>query len=109
MTNRKYFDLSYRLDRENRHLIWYTDDQDGVIVDSDVRVPTFENADALRIYAQNRGLTVQVDEGGLFDLDAIARWLENPNTLSIDCSNVLNAWNLFDDVAHCVCGVFDVD
>jgi hypothetical protein len=103
---RQYFNLWYRLNCSNRYLIWYTDECDGVIVDHDAHVPTFENADTLQTYAQRHRLSVQIMDGILFDLDAIAKWLADP-TLPIDCRNFLNAWNLFADVARSAGGAFD--
>jgi len=109
MTSRQFFNLWYRLDSEDRQLIWFTDDEDGVLVDSEAHIPSFGKLEALTAYAQNRSLTVDVKEGVLFDLDATSRWLEAPDALSIDCVNTLNAWNLFADVARSVGGLFDVE
>src|SRR5262249_21041764 len=109
MTGRQFFNLWYRLDSEDRQLIWFADDEDGVLVDPEAQVPSFATLEALQEYAQNGDLTVDVKEGVLFDLDATSRWLDAPDTLSIDCVNTLNAWNLFADVARSVGGLFDVE
>ena len=107
LMTRQYFDLWYRLDSEDGHLIWYTDDKDGVVVDTESNVPSFRNTEALLGYAQTHGLTIDVGEPILFNLDLAAQWLLAGTSTSVDCGNILNAWNLFDDVARSVGGAFD--
>src|SRR5256885_1037181 len=88
---RQYFACSYRLDSEDRHLIWYTNEHDGVIIDGVSEVPSFKNLDALQTYALNHGWIVNAKEPVLHDLDETARWLEAP-TASVKCVNALCAW-----------------
>src|SRR5882757_7959673 len=105
--DREYFNLWYRLDFEDGHLIWYTDKRDGIVVDSDRGIPTFRSEDALREYAQSQGLRVDMKDSILFDLDLVIQWLIPKTASVIDPSNTLNAWNLFDDVAVSVGGILD--
>lgn len=106
---RQYFALWYRLDHEDGHLIWYTDNKDGVVVDTESKVPSFRNTEALLQYAQTHGLTVDVGEAILFNLDLAAQRPSAGIGASVDCGNILNAWNLFDDVARSVGGAFEVE
>ena len=107
--NRQYFNLWYRLDCKDAHLIWFTDEKDGVFVSLEGRVPSFENTEDLLRYAESRGLSVDVEAAILLDLDTLAEWLKQENVESVDCVSVLNAWNLFDDVSRSLGGAFDAD
>lgn len=109
LMNRQYSNLWYRLDCKDAHLIWFTDERDGVFVDSDRKVPSFKNTEDLLGYAQSRGLSVDVEDASLLDLDTLAEWLKKENVDSVDCVSFLNAWNLFDDVSRSVNGAFDAD
>lgn len=105
-----YFSLWYRLDRIDYYLIWYTNDRDGVVVDSTGLIPTFRDIDSLAIYAENIGLYVEKEEPTLHNLDLLKYWLENPNQATIVCDDFLAIWNLFTDVASSVLDIeFDRD
>lgn len=95
----KYFILWYRLDQVDSYLIWYSNNLDGVVVDSTGPVPTFLEIYRLCAYAGNLGLHLEEEEPILHDLDAVKYWLENPRKTAIKCDCFLVAWNLFGDVA----------
>src|ERR671931_550924 len=107
--SREYFNLWYRIDNNDAHLIWYTDERDGIVVDSDGKIPGFRDTDDLLEYA--KGKTLQVDAEGaiLHDLDVLVEWLKQKESERVDCNNLLAAWNLFEDVSHSVDGGFDPD
>jgi len=109
LMSREYHNLWYRLDDSDAFLIWYTDEKDGVIVDADEKVPSFQNTEDLLSFADSRDLPVSVEAPILHDLDFVAEWLKKEDIEPVDCQNFLAAWNLFDDVSRSVGGSFDAD
>ncbi len=107
--NREYYKLWYRLDGEDAYLIWFTDEKDGVITDSNGKISNFQNTENLVQYAEGQNLSVDVEDAILYNLDAIAEWLMNNESEEVDCSNFIAAWNLFDDISRSVGSNFDGD
>ncbi len=107
--SREYYPFSYLLDGQIAHLIWFSDERDGVFVDADTNVPSFNRIGELSEYSKSRGMSVELADSILLDLDSVSEWLEEETTVSVDCVILLNAWNLFDDVSRSVNGSFDAD
>lgn len=101
--DRNFYILDYRLDGMVSHLIWLSNDTDGVVLDGDGKIPAFRELPELRGFAAHLGLTLQAHEPGSkpVDLDEVKRWLEAPKA-GITCEVFLGSWNLFDDVARSV-------
>ena len=97
-----YFTLLYRLGGSTGYLLWFTDEDDGIVTTPDGRIPSFPTSRALFNYATAQGFTVEGEETSLHDLDAIQAWVNAPKPLPLDCSEILSAWNLFGDVARSV-------
>jgi len=105
----EYFNLWFRLDAHDAHLIWFNGEPDGVIVDANGKVACFLNDEDLLRYASSLNLSVKTEEPNLHDLDSVASWLKTENVETVDCNVFLAAWNLFDDVSRSVGGDFDAD
>ncbi|HAX78565.1 MAG TPA: hypothetical protein DCY88_22715 [Cyanobacteria bacterium UBA11372] len=107
--SKQYFILWYRLDGVNAYLIWYTNDCDGVLVDSG-KVICFKSISLLRRYAEGCGLYIEEEEPIFQELDPVKNWLYNPSKTEINCNIFLSVWNLFIDIASSVQDVaFDRD
>ena len=96
---RTHYKLWYRYNAVDRYLLWYSDEQDG-IVDSDGCIPSFRTESALLAYADSLSVTVEAEAPGLHDLDLVQTWLADPQPHRVDPHGFLNAWNLFGDVAR---------
>jgi hypothetical protein len=96
-----YFPLLYKIEGQRRFLIWVGDEKDSIVVDADDSIPTFDDAFSLRQYAELRQYNLETEEPGLYDLDWVQSWCADENT-PINCSEALNAWNLFADIAASV-------
>jgi hypothetical protein len=97
-----YFPLLYRVEREERFLIWISDDTDLVATGADGNVLSFASVDVLRSYAAEMRWTVENDDNPiLHDLDFIIRWVAAP-VEPVDCVQILNGWNLFKDISTSV-------
>ena len=89
--------VEIRLDGRASYLLWVSgEDQDAVLADGDVAVAFPEPALALR-YAAEQSLPVRSEVPTAFDLDEVAAWLRTDDVP--DPVVVLNAWNIFWDVA----------
>jgi len=97
---RTYFKLLYRLDGVDGLLLWYTNDSDGVTTTADNCVLSFKTEADLLAYSHAHSLVVKQEEPVLHNLDAIAAWLARPQAETIVCSDFLDAWNLFGDIAR---------
>ncbi|BCM90985.1 hypothetical protein IAD21_02848 [Abditibacteriota bacterium] len=109
-----YYRLWYRLDHNDRYLIWYNveevdEDLDGVVLDLNGKIPTFTSLDALSAYAQAEAIPIVEEEPILHNLDAVAEWLkiERRDTADLNCDELLAAWNLFADVSRSIADNFD--
>jgi len=96
----KYFPLLYRLRTEKRYLIWITNEQDSVVVDAAGFVPSFRDLISLRQYADLNHYPLEGDQekAVLHNLDWVARW-SRAHVARVDCAKVLEAWNIFADIA----------
>ena len=96
----EYFSLWYRLDREDRYLIWVTNDEDCLFCDQQSGIPSFHSRSHLEEYAKDKGIYLEKAEPILHDLDRIITWLNAPRAETLDCKDILNTWNLFLDVSN---------
>jgi hypothetical protein len=78
-------------------VIWFTNDHDGLLHDSNGRLLAFSTADAALTHAATLGVMVEPDPSIEYDFDSLARWCEQPSAETIDCSEFLNAWNMLGD------------
>lgn len=96
----QFFRLWYRLDGEDRYLVWLSNAEDRVLIDAAGRVPTFSSQAGLTSYVDKLGITLVDEAPILHDLDHLTRWLAGGSVHAVDCDELLAAWNLFDDVAR---------
>ena len=95
--------LKYRLDGDDRYLLWYEGDPDGVVVDDGGWVLGFADASHLRAWADGNAVAVSDDDTPvLHDLDGVGQWSADPDPNHVDCVAILEAWNLFTDVRSSV-------
>jgi len=104
-----YYLNIYRLAARDHYFIWRLDDIDGVIVDENGAMLTFESCVEAEAYAQSQGIALKEAEPEFYDLDAIVDWITNPDPANVDCSRFNSAWNLFTDVAASTRYAFDTD
>lgn len=96
---KKYYTVWYKLDQEEGYFIWYSNDVDRVIVNKSGHIPIFRDTSMLQAYVVQHHLSLENEEPTLYDLDFIIRWIAEPNQSLLNESALLNAWNLFGDIA----------
>ena len=102
----KYFPLLYRLNTEDRYLIWITNESDRVLTDNGGFILTFKDTKSVQSYAETNDYELEREEPNRHNLDSVARWLKNTG-MPVDCREVLAAWNLFSDIARSIHGDAD--
>jgi|GEM_PF-597888 hypothetical protein len=100
--SRDYYMLKYRWEGDERYLLWYDGDPDGVVVDDEQRVLSFADPMLLRSCAAEKGISVNEEPPGLHDLDRVRQWSAQRDPATLDCGETLSAWNLFIDVRSSV-------
>ena len=100
---RDYFIISFKLDAEKYYCIWYTNDFDGVIVDENGCIEQFASESELHEYCAKNDIALSPSEenNALYDLDTLNKWLKE-DKVDIDCSFMLNMWNIISDVARSI-------
>jgi hypothetical protein len=95
---KQHYILWYRLDENDRYLIWFSDKIDGVVV-RNKQVVTFTSVAGLRSFATQNGIKLAPDEPVVHNFDTVTQWIPDPGQElnSIDC---MNAWNLVKDVVN---------
>src|SRR4051812_19572619 len=82
---RTYYSVRYRLDKQERYLIWFTTADeclDGVVVNQDATIPVFVNEMALLKFAEGCGFKPEESSASsLHNLDVIVRFLKDKRRL----------------------------
>lgn len=94
-----YTACTFRLDGQDRHFLWYAGDPDGVMVGAAGEMATFPSEAALLAFGVTEGVTWPLDFTVFYDFDAVAAWAAQPDPEAIDSVMMLNAWNMFVDIA----------
>lgn len=99
---KKYYTLWFQLNQVDMYSIWYTNDIDGVVINNDGKMLVFLERSRLYDHIKDIGFQLVDEEPILHNLDTINQWTEDPQTITIDCSRFLAAWNLFNDLASSI-------
>ena len=100
----KHYPLHFRLDGNDRYLIWSTDDEgnapDSIHVHADGSLLTFADVSTLLRFADRQSLAVVASKTPvLHDIDASLIWTVGDVSSTLHCNNALNVWNLYTDAA----------
>lgn len=104
--SRTYYIYWYRLDNEDFYLIWFSNEEDGVVIDENGFVPSFSDKNDLKIYAHKIQIEVDVGNPNPTDFDVVQIWLENGGKIK-DYKTFLDVWNLLADISVSTKGDFD--
>jgi hypothetical protein len=107
--SREYYAYWYRLDDKDSFLIWFSNENDGFVVDENGLIPSFVNLSGLQKYANEKQMDVDVENSELLNLDVVQSWLNNSEQKIADYNPFLNAWNLFEDISVSTNGNFDAN
>jgi hypothetical protein len=77
--------------------ISWSNDHDGVAVDGAGSIRLFDSLDSLSRFILAEGLTLTEKDSSFWDFDSVLAWCTDPRP-PVDCSKLLNAWNMLDDI-----------
>lgn len=97
-----HYTVCVRVDGEQRFLLWFTNDVDGVVCDDGI-VRSFASFEDCQNHAQSRGWVVEVGVTH-YDLDAVQQWLRAPLETPVDAALLLDVWNLLEDFLRTIRG-----
>jgi len=94
-----YYIVCFELEQLKRYLLWYSniDDKEQFVLKADGQVLYFDNLQELKQYCVKKDLQMD-DEIVYFTLHRTVDYSE----MDIDCSKVLNLWNIISDFAYTV-------
>ena len=93
----EYFELCIRLQSRTCWLIYFQNDEDGVLVDGEGHVLGFASEASMREHARRQRLRLKPGPR-TFDFDALEQWLRRPMPTA-DCALLYAAWNLLGDIS----------
>jgi hypothetical protein len=102
-----YYPLWVRFQGRLLGLVWQTDSGDAVDADTDAvlvqdgKVAAAGSAGGLRALGVRHGITLEDDDDDPLELDGLGDLLELPPSDEL-CARLLNAWNLYGDIARSV-------
>lgn len=80
------------------HLLYYSNDQDGVVLDAPGKLLWSPSAEELERQANNRKVKLH-DPQPLWDLGALDVWLKSRSTKLPEAAWLYRCWNLLGDIA----------
>jgi len=95
-----YYPIEIHLYSKKYIAFWYTDLQDGVLVDEHNKLIIFRCFEEANMYSSSKHLQVDFTETIKYDFDILGNWLLNPIGQTVDCQGFLNLWNLTIDIAY---------
>jgi hypothetical protein len=107
MTRENYI-CSCRLDKKDYYFIWFSNESDGVYLDSEGSLVVFDDLESLAAYAERQKLLIEDEKPVSYNLEKLEADLSNKR-FEVDCVGFLEAWNLFDDVSRSLEADFDSD
>ncbi|WP_028778855.1 hypothetical protein [Shimazuella kribbensis] len=96
---RCHYIVEFLFEEKKYYCIWYTDDTDGILVESN-KIKYFSTVHELRSYSLSKRLTLE-DEVIKYDINQMIEWLSS-DPRSVDCKMILEFWNIFSDVARSI-------
>ena len=99
MSERSYYICQFYLSKMSYFIIWYSDEQDGLLLDHSGKIASFGTLAHAKTYAKKNGISIIPKPVPVYNFDVISTWCLKPLPDLIKCELFLNTWNMFSDVA----------
>ena len=95
----EYYSLIFIIKKKEYFCIWYSDEKDGFIKESN-QIIFFDNNEQLNEYATSKN--INIEKGiTILNIDNATNWL-SLDQKNIDCKYFLDFWNIITDLANSV-------
>jgi|WetSurMetagenome_2_1015567.scaffolds.fasta_scaffold196556_2 hypothetical protein len=102
MSVRNYYICQFRLNQKDHFIIWFSDEQDGLLLDHNGKFLAWDTLSLAKAYAKKSGISICPEPVDVYDFDAISSWCSEPRISLIHCVHFLNVWNMFSDAASSI-------
>jgi hypothetical protein len=97
MTGSEYWLCEFHLDGRRLHIVWHTNDKDGLVRLASGKIASFGDEGAVHAFCRSSGISLMPNRLGGYDFDAIETWCHRPTAESVDPVAFLNIWNMLED------------
>ena len=102
MTVKQYFPYCYKFNGKHKYLIWYSNGQDGFVLDDNNKMTCVSSRNRLIKFTMENKMHIKWEECGNIDLDKFFIALKNIRTRRASsirtCSILLAGWNFIEDI-----------
>jgi len=103
------FLIKYLFNDINGYCIWVSNEKDRLLCNSNNKILCFPNENSVFNYLSQNNLKLFDNEiNQTYDFQKLEQWI-NSESLSVNCIEILNFWNLFTDVAYTISIKFQGD
>jgi hypothetical protein len=100
--DKHYYICEFRLDGKISYVIWYSGEQDGILMRQENVVIALNSLEYILAYTQEKSISVVDESIPVYDFNFISSWCIQPSPAQIDCKEFLNIWNMFTDLASSI-------
>ena len=93
---RKYYLMKIIYENKRLFVIWYSDNEDGFVVEGH-RLVTFESIDDVKLFAEKNHILLET-EISTYDFSNVIELIDQIND-SKKCCTIINLWHFFSDLA----------
>lgn len=97
MSDKKYYLCEFHLDGRRLYVVWYSNDDDGLLGAHDGKIASSTELDRLRTFCSTNGLTLMPDAPARYDFDSVCAWCKHPVAEAVEPELFLNVWNMLGD------------
>jgi hypothetical protein len=97
VSDKRYYLCEFRLDGRRLYVIWYSNDNDGLVGVSDGKIASSTDERRMNAFCHANNLTLMPEPIVNYDFEKISAWCEHPTAEMVDPVLFLNAWNMLGD------------
>lgn len=97
VSDKRYYLCEFHLDGRRLYVIWYSNDQDGLVGMSDGKIASSTDECRMNAFCHANNLTLMPEPIVHYDFDKISAWCEHPIAEMVDPILFLNVWNMLGD------------
>jgi hypothetical protein len=96
------FMIKYLYNDIHGYCIWFSNEKDGLLCDSNNKILCFSNERSVFDYLSQNNLNLFNNEiSYTYDFQELEKWI-NSGSIIVNCVEILNFWNIFTDVAYTI-------